>query len=235
MKNDVSFLFTNVLNLYEHQSTFNPNMPLRGLIYFSSLYQKMYDNKEIYGSKLVRIPTPQMIVFYNGTKDEPDRSELKLSDAFNDKNLCESCLECKVVMLNINKGHNDRLLQACKKLDEYSTFIAMIRDNLDAGMKLGDAVDKAVSECIDKGILRDLLLENRKEVTNMLLTEFDQKEFIKYEKNISYDEGKAEGKADVNALNLWLITANRMDDLKKAAGDPEFQQKLFEEFLKEKK
>ena len=41
MKNDVSFLFTEVLNLYEHQSTFNPNLPLRGLLYFAKLYQKI--------------------------------------------------------------------------------------------------------------------------------------------------------------------------------------------------
>lgn len=170
-------------------------------------------------------------MFYNGTKEEPDRSELKLSDAFYGKISCEPCLECKAIILNINKGHNENLLKACKKLDEYSTFIAMIRNNLDSGMKLRNAIDTAVSDCIENDILRDLLLENRKEVTNMLLTEFDQKEFIKYEKNISYDEGKA----DVNALNMWLITSDRMDDLKKAAGDPDYQQKLFEEFLANKK
>ena len=40
MKNDVSFLVDCRMNLYEHQSTYNPNMPLRGMFYFSK-YSKL--------------------------------------------------------------------------------------------------------------------------------------------------------------------------------------------------
>ena len=83
MKNDISFLIKDILNLYEHQSTFSPNLPLRGLFYFSDLYRKLIDNKQdIYSSKLIQLPYPQFVIFYNGTRDEPERQELQLHEAF---------------------------------------------------------------------------------------------------------------------------------------------------------
>lgn len=83
-KNDISFLIKDVMNLYEHQSSVNPNMPLRGMIYISMLYQGYIEQNhlDIYSSTLLKLPTPKYIVFYNGTKDEPDRRELRLSDSF---------------------------------------------------------------------------------------------------------------------------------------------------------
>ena len=123
MKNDVSFLIGNKLNLYEHQSTFNPNMPLRGLFYFAELLQGfLAENRhDVYKSTLVKIPLPQYIVFYNGMQEEPDKRELFLSDAFfNHQKKAQSSLECKVVMLNINLGHNRALMENCKKLMEYA-------------------------------------------------------------------------------------------------------------------
>lgn len=109
MKNDISFLVSDVLNLYEHQSSFNPNMPVRGLNYFADTYREYIDRNgfDIYGEKLIRLPMPQYIVFYNGTKEEPDRIELRLSDAF----LCQNpeekgCLECRATMININHGRS---------------------------------------------------------------------------------------------------------------------------------
>ena len=236
MKNDVSFLFTDVLNLYEHQSTYNPNMPLRGLLYLSRLYQKILGNtSDIYSSTLLRIPTPQFIVFYNGTTKEPDIRELKLSDSFEGISAFEPCLECKAIMLNINYGHNKELMDKCNKLREYAIFVYYVRENLAKRIEQVDAINAAADRCIQEGILKELLETNRNEVVAMLLSEYNEALHIQNEKNISYDEGKAEGKADINALNMWLITSNRMEDLKKAAGDPEFQQMLFEEFLAEKK
>lgn len=84
MKNDVAFLLDAILNLYEHQGSFNPNMPIRGLGYFSRLYQEYISEHQInvYSSRLQRLPFSQYVVFYNGTRDEPDRTELRLSDAF---------------------------------------------------------------------------------------------------------------------------------------------------------
>lgn len=104
MKNDKSFLIGGSMNLYEHMSTWCPNLPLRGLMYFSRLYEQYVEtqNIRIYGTKQIKLPLPQYIVFYNGTKEEPDRTELRLSDAFI-KNDLDPALECKTVMLNVSK------------------------------------------------------------------------------------------------------------------------------------
>ena len=90
-KTDISFLISGMMNLYEHQSTFNPNMPVRGLIYLCRLYEKYIVKNEIdiYTSSLKELPFPQYFVFYNGTEKEPDRQELKLSDMFISVNRCE--------------------------------------------------------------------------------------------------------------------------------------------------
>ena len=115
-KNDISFLIKDVMNLYEHQSSVNPNMPLRGLIYICMLYQGYLEqnNLDIYSSTRLRLPTPKYLVFYNGTKEEPDRQELRLSDSFI-KQEEPPDLECRAVMLNINYGHNKELMEACRK------------------------------------------------------------------------------------------------------------------------
>ena len=195
MKNDISFLITDVLNLYEHQSTFSPNMPLRGLLYFARLYQKIVGNeKKIYSGKLIELPYPQFIVFYNGTTKEPERMELKLSDAFPKwSNKENAALECRAIVLNVNLGYNKEVMEKCKKLKEYAQYIARVRLYLDAGYSVEDAIDKATDECIDEGILEQILRDNRGEVRSMLLTQYDEQAHIEYEKEISYEEGRADG------------------------------------------
>lgn len=198
MKNDISFLITDVLNLYEHQSTFSPNLPLRGLLYFARLYQKIVGNeKKIYSGKMIELPYPQFIVFYNGTAKEPERMELKLSDAF--PKWCKkenAALECRAVVLNVNLGYNKEVMEKCKKLKEYAQYIARVRLYLDAGYSVEEAIDKATDECIEEGILEQILRDNRGEVRSMLLTEYNEQAHIEYEKEISYEEGKAEGREE---------------------------------------
>lgn len=191
MKNDVSFLIGNMLNLYEHQATFNPNMPLRGLFYFAELLQGFLaeNGQDIYKSTLVKIPLPQYIVFYNGMQEEPDRRELYLSDAFfNHQKKAQASLECKVVMLNINLGHNRELMEKCRKLMEYACFVSKMRAYL-TEMSLEDAADRAVAECIAEGILADILRKNQGEVKQMILTEYDEDWHIENEKRDSFAEG----------------------------------------------
>lgn len=194
MKNDISFLVYDVLNLVEHQSSFNPNMPIRGLGYFSDVYQQYIEKNHlnIYGSKLIELPVPQYIVFYNGTTEEPDRVELKLSDAFAEVAGISPCLECTAIMLNINYGHNQEMMKRCKRLHDYSLFIKRVRENENAGLILEEAVDKAVTDCINDGILADILSKNRAEVFNLLIYEYDEKK----QRKIEREEGKAEGKAE---------------------------------------
>ena len=134
MKNDISFLVSGTLNLYEHQSTYNPNMPMRGLLYYEKLYEKIIarNNINIYGSSAKTFPFPQHIVFYNGTDSQPDRTVLRLSDLFEKGGEGRTpALECTTVMLNINYGHNRELMEKCRRLKEYAIFVDRVRKNLE--------------------------------------------------------------------------------------------------------
>lgn len=202
MKNDISFLIGHTMNLYEHQSTWNPNMPLRGLFYLSELYQGYVEEQQldIYGSTLLQLPMPQYVVFYNGTVKQPDSSVLRLSDAFSILEGKKSCLECEVLMLNINIGHNKELMEHCRKLHEYAIFIGKIRTNTAKGMTLKAAVSCSVDECIEEDVLADFLRKHRAEVCRMILREYDEAAHIANEKQISYEAGIELGKEEVLAL-----------------------------------
>jgi predicted transposase/invertase (TIGR01784 family) len=201
MKNDVSFVLDSQMVLLEHQSTYNPNMPLRGFLYFAKLYEtrlvtKM-NLKSIYYPKLIKIPTPQYIVLYNGTDKKIGESViLKLSDSFEDKNKPDG-YEWTAKMININVGKNKELLLKCKILREYSFFVDCVRKYSKIYKDATIAIDKAVNECIEKNILRDLLTKFSVEVKNMLLTEFDEEKdwaiIAKGFEEIGFDKGKIEG------------------------------------------
>ena len=173
IKNDVSFLLGGTMNLYEHQSSYNPNMPIRGLIYFARLYQNYIDECEInvFSPVLKHLPSPKFIVFYNGSRDEPDQKLLRLTDAFAEEGAPEeSCLECCATMLNINYGHNYELMEKCRRLEEYSVFVAEVRKALEEGGDQRQAVDDAIDICIEKGVLRDILIKERAAIMNMVLS-----------------------------------------------------------------
>ena len=126
MKNDLAFIINTNLFLYEHQSTYNPNMPLRDLFYISSEYQKMVDWKSLYTSTRLRIPTPNFIVFYNGTEKKEDRWVDYLSESYENMS-GEPNLELKVITLNINVGHNKKLMEECRTLREYAQYVDKVR------------------------------------------------------------------------------------------------------------
>lgn len=217
MKNDVSFLIGGTLNLYEHQSTYNPNMPMRGLIYLAKLYERHINSNKIniYGSKLQMFPNPQYIVFYNGLKDEPDRMELKLSDAFENAQSKEPCLECCVVMLNINYGHNKALMERCRKLEEYSVFVATIRKYKDINSDFTEAVNMAIDECIMNDILRDILVNSKSEVMSMVLTSFDREIYEKDIREEGYEDGFHDGAIQSCIEAYQELCVSREDTLKK--------------------
>jgi hypothetical protein len=195
-KNDAAFLIDDILNLYEHQSTQNPNMPLRGVFYMADEYRRYIDKYRlnVYGNSLIRLPLPQYYVFYNGLKEEPDRTELKISDAYSKKYPdLVPCLEFKATMLNINIGHNQELMEHCQKLKEYAQFVDEVRKRLDEGARLEDAADGAVNSCIEKGILAEFLITHRAEVNEVVLTEYDEQFHIACEKEESRQEGLEEG------------------------------------------
>ena len=192
-KNDISFLIKDVMNLYEHQSSVNPIMPLRGLIYISMLYQGYIEqnNLDIYSSTQLKLPAPKYLVFYNGTKAEPDRQELRLSASLLKQDE-QPDLECRAVILNINYGHNKKLMEACRKLYEYSRFVETIRDYLNTGMKLGAAMDQSIKDCIRSDILKEFLLKHRGEVKQVILTEYNQERHAK----TLLEEGRKQGREE---------------------------------------
>ena len=211
-KNDISFVIDSELNLYEHQSSVNKNMPIRGLIYLTELYKGYIERNglRIYNETPVKLPFPRYIVFYNGRDGEPERRVMPLSDSYmtNDSNKDqEPCLELKALLININYGCNKEIMNKCQKLMEYSQLIALIRKHynelVEKYAELGihkskkeifaEAVSLAIEEAIRNNILKEILRNNKAEVTNMLLTEFDEKDYIEGVKEESERRGEKRG------------------------------------------
>ncbi len=239
MKNDLAYILSGTLSMYEHQSTYSPNLPVRFLIYLAQEYQMVIEKAErsLYGTGQIILPTPQCVAFYNGLKEMPEEQILKLSDAFENQKV-RADVELTVRMLNINCGHNKRLMEECRVLEEYSEFVASTREYIQVENDVQTALNKAVDFCIEKGILKRFLLKNRAEVLGMLLEEFDAE---KYERTIrsegweegreaGREEGRKEGTIKVNRLGILLTEAGRSNDFLKSLSDREFQKKLFVEF-----
>ena len=174
MKNDLAFILDLDLFLWEHQSTYNPNVPLRDLMYIAKEYDKYIKEKGIslYSSRQQKIPAPQFIVFYNGNRKIGERMEHRLSDAYETVR-GEPALELKVLVININEGHNQKLMESCQILKEYAQYVSKVR-TYKKTLNLNEAVEKAVEECIQEGILREFLLANKAEVVAMSIFEYDR-------------------------------------------------------------
>ena len=194
MKNDLAFIIDMNLFLYEHQSTYNPNIPLRDLFYISAEYQKLVDRKSLYSSSLQKIPAPYFIVFYNGTEKQEEYWENSLSDAYENLN-GEPKLELKVITLNINEGHNRELLEQCQTLREYAQYVTKVRKYAKE-MNLDEAVERTVNECIQEGILKDFLRANRNEVIAMSIFEYDKEEEEKKLRKAEYEAGIQVGRQE---------------------------------------
>lgn len=191
VKNDLAFLVDFHLYLYEHQSTVNLNMPFRFLQYVTEEYGRFTAEENVYGGRRVPLPTPHFIVFYNGRNLYPERQVMKLSDAFREQER-EPQLELRVLVLNINKGYNAEMKRQCRTLEEYMKYVDRVREYA-ASMPMEEAVDRAVDECIDEGILRDFLLANKAEVKRMSIYEYDEEATRQAIRIEEYERGKAEG------------------------------------------
>ena len=193
MKNDLAFILDMNLYLYEHQSTYNPNMPLRDLFYISNEYQKLVVQKSLYSSVLQKIPAPKFVVFYNGTKEIEDISEFRLSSAYE----CQTDdpnLELRVTVLNVNEGHNQELMEHCQTLKEYAQYVAKVRKYTSLGeLSLEEAVECAVEECIKEGILAEFLIQNRAEVISMSIFEYNKDEEEKKLRKAEFEAGREAG------------------------------------------
>ena len=213
MHNDISFLLDTEMNLYEQQSTRNPNMPLRGLMYFSQLYQNYLTKheKNLISTQLVKIPTPEFIVFYTGSENNPSKWELKLSDAFQKENKSGE-YEWTAKVININPKHIKELQKKCKALYDYASYVYRIKQNKKSGMNNNEAIEEAVNWAEQNNLLGNFFKIQKAEVLGMSLTEFDEDEF----KRICREDGIAEGrneKAVETAANLLKMKLGSIEQI----------------------
>ena len=195
MKNDLAFIVDTNLFLYEHQTTYTPNMPLRDLFYISAEYQKFVNHRSLYSSVIQKIPAPNFIVFYNGTEKKEDSWINYLSEAY--QNLSgEPNLELKVLTLNINEGHNGELMEQCQILREYAQYVAKVREYA-RETELDVAVEQAVNDCIQNNILTEFLRKNKSEVIAMSIFEYDKEEEEKKLRKAEFEAGREAGKKEI--------------------------------------
>lgn len=190
MRNDISFLIDARLSLYEHQSTYSPNLPLRFLLYISALYSSMTREANLYGTKPIELLPPRFVIFYNGKVEQPDRQILKLSDLYTIKEECS--------------------------------------------LELEEAVERAIKECIQEGILKEFLEKNQVEAKNMSIFEYDQEKHIKQEREAAWEEGKKAGERDM-LLKLAEKKLRKGKTIAEIAEELEESEKTIKEILDSRK
>ena len=195
VRNDASFILDANLSLYEHQSTYCPNMPLRDLLYFASIIQKRIkaQKRDIYGGRILKIPVPHFVVFYNGKEDAPDQYDLRLSDAF-EKETENPEIELVCHVYNINNGKNVPLLSKCQTLREYMYFVDMVRKNNEISGNLEDAIEKAINQCMEENVLRDFLAQHREEVMHVMTLDYTFERRLEMQRAEAIEDGERIGK-----------------------------------------
>lgn len=195
VRNDASFILDANLSLYEHQSTYCPNMPLRDLLYFASIIQKRIkaQKRDIYGGRILKIPVPHFVVFYNGKEDAPDQYDLRLSDAF-EKETKNPEIELVCHVYNINSGKNTPLLSKCQTLREYMYFVDMVRKNNEISGNLEDAIEKAINQCMEENVLRDFLAQHREEVMHVMTLDYTFERRLEMQRAEAIEDGERIGK-----------------------------------------
>lgn len=191
--NDVSYLVDNkIIVLAEHQSTVNPNMPLRCLEYVTRLYEHIQNPRDRYSRALKKIPAPVFYVFYNGRENIPAQKILRLSDSFIMQPETPT-LELVVKLININYDKDSQILKSCKPLGQYSRFVEAVRRHIAVDKEHG--FENAIRECIKNDILREYLQRKSREVINMLVVEYDYDTDIAVQREESLMLGIQQGEA----------------------------------------
>lgn len=190
MKNDVAYVLHDELSLYEQQSTKNANMPLRCLFYASDTYSILVKDKNLYGTKMLPLPSPTFVVFYNGKQKMDEEGELRLSDAFVKKQEIPN-LEVIVKVKNINMGNSRELFEKCRPMRDYMIFVDKVR-RYSQEQPLEDAVERTIRECMEEDVMADFLKRNRAEVVKMCLYEYDEERQREFDREEGREEGRQE-------------------------------------------
>ena len=174
-KNDASFLLCMSLYMFEQQSSKNPNMPLRFLHYVSDVFRELFSNSMLHRRSMIKIPVPHFVTFYNGLeKWVEDEDEIRLSDMY-EIPTDNPELELKVRVININEDVH--ILNKCKTLRDYMTFVNKVRFKMGVeGDNVRIAVTEAMNECIDEDILVDFFEQHREEVVEVSIYDYDEEE-----------------------------------------------------------
>lgn len=228
MRNDVSFLVADIMSFYEQQSSFNPNMPMRFLIYAGMAYAKYIQQSnsyKAYSSALQKAPVPRCVCFYNGSREQEDKVILHLKDAFDE----EGDIDVRVTMLNINYGKNKELMEACQPLREYAFFVDRVKTYQNELNDLGQAVDAALKDLPKDSLIKPFLESNQAEVKFMCITEYDEEKVMNQFREEGRAEGREEGELKLASLMVKLKELGRIEDAFKAASDPILRAKLYQE------
>ena len=193
-KNDLSCIIDFHLALLEHQSSVNPNMPLRYLMYIADLYAKITAELDIYSGRRIELPEPSFVVLYNGVEKQPERKSIMLSESYGVGEK-EAALELRVLQLNINAGFNREMMEKCPALSGYAKLVSLIREN-QKKMGMAEAVDEAVIQCIKEGVLEKFLRENRAEVIKMSIYEYDEEKHFRTLRQEGREEGLKKGREE---------------------------------------
>lgn len=208
VKNDISFVIDSRLSLYEHQSTYSPNLPLRYLFYISDLLSGMTKDMHIYGEKLISIPTPRFLIFYNGVEERPEREVLRLSDAFTVKEDVPS-LELIAELININIGYNEALMKTCKTLQDYSAYTARVRKYA-GNQPIKESVIRAVDECIEEGILAEFLSKWKSEAIKMSIYEYNEEQYRRFLMQEGEERGMERGMERGKIIGMLSIIQKKI-------------------------
>ena len=201
--NDVSWEINGkLIVLVEHQSTVNENMPFRCLEYVTRIYEGIVPIKKRYAEKVYKIPNPDFYVVFIGNKEQPLEQELRLSDAFYEKD--SSKLELVVKVKNCSNSRLLPLIKSCGILKEYCRFIEIVELNYDKRHPRR-SFQKAIEQAMEEGILVDYLDRKSREVINMLCAKYDYKMDIAVKKEEAFQDGVEAGtqqKAVEDAENM---------------------------------
>jgi hypothetical protein len=232
LRNDVSFIFQGFLNMYEHQSTWTENMPVRMLFYYADLLRADHPVRELYQNPAIDLDTPRFVVFYNGDDkaNDFDRKELRLSEHFVRKSENPDA-EIRVMVYNVNEGHNRELMDACNTLKEYSTFVALSKKALkgirDQREKV-QAMKRVLDECLERDILVDFIQAHREVIVMRSIWEYDEQAHYEALREDGYDAGKKdglrEGKDTVFQILDRLKSGKSAESLIAEGMDPEIVQ-----------
>lgn len=197
--------------------------------YKDTLFRMLFKEKE------------RLLSLYNGLNGtaytDAEKQKLRLSDAFEERQE-EPELELTVTVYNINPGNNKELMEVCHPLKEYAQYVEMVRKYAEK-LHFREAVEKAVDECIKRGILRDFLIKNRAEAIEMCIFEFDEEKYLEMEREYAYrdgfkegrKEGKAEGEGKLLRLQKFLIDTGRSGELGLVITDQAYREQLYQTLI----